>query len=62
MLEYYPFVPITHGVRVSTGILSYNGHLQFGITGDYDAMPDLGILIHGIEDGINELTKIAHAA
>ena len=62
MIAYYPYVPIVHGVPVGVAILSYNGHVTFGVTGDYDAMPDLGILIHGIEDGINELTKIAHAA
>jgi len=34
MLEYRPFVPIVHGIRVSTAILSYHGMLYFGITGD----------------------------
>ncbi len=39
MLEYRPFVPISHGVRVGTAILSYNGRLCFGITGDYATAP-----------------------
>ena len=60
MLEYRPFVPISHGVRVSTAILSYNGHLAFGITGDYDTAPDVDVLARGIEDGVAELVKLSH--
>ena len=44
MLEYYPYVPLSHGVRVGTAILSYNGRLAFGITGDFDTAPDVGEL------------------
>ena len=36
MTAYYPFVPISHGVRIGTAILSYNGQLAFGVTGDFD--------------------------
>ena len=28
-------MPIYHGVRVGTAILSYNGTAFFGVTGDY---------------------------
>ena len=35
MLEYLPFAPISHGLRVGTAILSYNGNVFFGVTGDY---------------------------
>jgi diacylglycerol O-acyltransferase len=44
MLEYRPFVPISHGVRVGTAILSYNGRLCFGITGDYTSADDVGVV------------------
>ena len=43
MLEYRPFVPISHGLRVGTAILSYNGRLFFGVTGD-ETVPDVGVL------------------
>ncbi len=59
MLEYLPFVPIAHGVRVGFAIVSYNGKIAFGVTGDYDSVPDIDILTHGIEDGITELLKLA---
>jgi hypothetical protein len=36
-------------------IFSYDGNLNFGVTGDYDTAPDLEILCSGIEAGIREL-------
>jgi len=59
MLEYYPYVPISHGVRVSTAILSYNGGLGFGVTGDFDTAPDVGVLAAAIAAGIHELRDLA---
>jgi diacylglycerol O-acyltransferase len=55
MLDYRPFVPISHGLRVGTAILSYNGRLSFGVTGDYATMPDIGVLATGAASGIAEL-------
>jgi diacylglycerol O-acyltransferase len=59
MLEYLPFVPISHGVRVGTAILSYNGRLAFGVTGDLDHAPDVDVLAAGIVDGLDELRAAA---
>jgi WS/DGAT/MGAT family acyltransferase len=59
MLAYYPFVPIMHGVRIGTAILSYNGQLAFGITGDYDTAPDVDRLAAAIVAGIDELREFA---
>ncbi len=61
MLEYLPYVPITHGVRVSTGILSYNGHLQFGITGDYETAPDVDVIASETSKGVEQLCARALA-
>jgi diacylglycerol O-acyltransferase len=59
MLEYRPYVPITHGVRVGTAILSYNGHLAFGVTGDQDTAPDVGLLAGAIAAGVDDLRQRA---
>ena len=59
MLEYRPYVPISHGVRVGTAILSYNGSLFFGITGDYATAPDVGVVASGIIDDIDALRERA---
>jgi diacylglycerol O-acyltransferase len=58
MLEYLPFVPITYGMRVGVAIVSYNGKLAFGVTGDYDTVPDIDVLASGINDTIAELMKL----
>jgi hypothetical protein len=55
MVEYRPFVPISHGLRVGTAILSYNGRLFFGVTGDYETRQDVGLLADETALGINEL-------
>jgi diacylglycerol O-acyltransferase / wax synthase len=54
MLDYRPFVPISHGPRVGTAILSYNGRLFFGVTGDA-TVPDVGVLATEAAVGIGEL-------
>jgi diacylglycerol O-acyltransferase len=59
MLEYRPFVPITHGVRVSTAILSYNGWLFFGVTGDYATASDVDVLAAATAAGISQLCERA---
>jgi len=59
MLEYLPFVPIAHGVRIGVAITSYNGRVAFGVTGDFDTTADIDVLAIGIEDGIAELLKLS---
>jgi diacylglycerol O-acyltransferase / wax synthase len=61
MLEYLPYVPIGPGVRIGVAILSYNGRLQFAVTGDYDTAPDIGILADGIEAELATLLRLADA-
>ncbi len=61
MLEYLPFVPIAQGVRVGTAILSYNGRVVFGVTGDLDTAPDAGIVAEAAAREIEELAARARA-
>ena len=61
MLEYRPFVPISHGIRVSTAILSYNGRLFFGITGDAETAADVDVLASGASKGVADLHQLAVA-
>ena len=55
MLAYHPYVPLSYGVRVGTAILSYNGAISFGVTGDYDTAPDVDVLAAAITTGFDEL-------
>jgi len=59
MLYAYPYVPIAGTVRVAIAIFSYRGGLNFGVTGDYDSVPDLDVLTQGIESGMAELLALA---
>ncbi len=51
----YPYVPIGDNVRISIAIFSYLDRFTFGITADYDAVPDLSVLAKGIRRGLAEL-------
>jgi WS/DGAT/MGAT family acyltransferase len=59
MLEMFPYIPVAQGVRISVGIVSYDGHLAIGTTGDYDAVPDLDVLCSAIEGALSELVTAA---
>jgi diacylglycerol O-acyltransferase / wax synthase len=59
MLEYFPFVPLGGHVRIGVAIVSYDGALNFGVTGDYETAPDLQVLCDGIDAGIAELLPLA---
>ncbi len=58
MLESYPFVPVVGSIRIVVAIFSYDGGLYFGITGDYDSAPDIGVLAAGIERGMAGLLAV----
>jgi len=57
--EILPYVPIASKVRTGVSIFSYCGNVTFGVTGDFDANPDLDVLAHGIEQGVAELLQAA---
>jgi diacylglycerol O-acyltransferase / wax synthase len=59
MLEIYPMVPLAHRQAVCVGIMSYNGQVNFGLTGDFDAMPGLDSLAEDLEAEIDALAKAA---
>jgi diacylglycerol O-acyltransferase / wax synthase len=55
MVEYRPFVPIFHGLRVGTAIMSYNGRVSFGVTGDYATTPQVDMIADGAAQVVHEL-------
>jgi len=59
MVEAFPFVPLASNVRVGVAIFSYNGMLNYGVTGDYDTATDIDVLCAGVEAGMVELLKLA---
>jgi diacylglycerol O-acyltransferase / wax synthase len=51
----YPVSVITDGMGLNITVMSYRGHLDFGILADRDQMPDVWKLIGWLEDGLAEL-------
>ena len=58
MLSAMPYVPLAGSVRIGIAIFSYAGQLNYGVTGEFDTTPDLDVLCHGIEEGMDELLKL----
>ena len=51
------FLPKNHALAIA--IMSYNGQMNFGLLGDYDAMPDLNAFGEAIESCLAELVSLA---
>ncbi len=59
MYEVYPVVPLSRNLTLNVAILSYCGHLHFGLIGDGQSGRDLERLAGGIEDAVAELGELA---
>jgi diacylglycerol O-acyltransferase / wax synthase len=62
LLATFPMVPLAEHQAVCVGIMSYNGMLNFGLIGDFDAMPGLDQLARDLEIAIGELAAVAAAS
>jgi WS/DGAT/MGAT family acyltransferase len=62
MLEMVPvaFLPEDHALAIA--IMSYNGKVDFGLLGDYDAMPDLDSVAQLVDESVDELLAAAREA
>jgi hypothetical protein len=47
------------GTRIGVAILSYNGGVSFGVTGDFDAVPEVDEFCREIERQVAELLELA---
>jgi diacylglycerol O-acyltransferase len=56
-----PIPPIALHLRTGIAMLSYGDDLVFGITADYDAVPDVDELASGIEAAVARLVAIGEA-
>jgi WS/DGAT/MGAT family acyltransferase len=55
----YPVVPLARRQALGIAVMSYNGHLGFGLLGDYDALPDLDEIALDLEHSIRWLARAA---
>jgi len=61
MLTFFPIAFLPKGHALAIAIMSYNGAIDFGLLGDYDALPDIETIADGIEDGLAQLKSAARA-
>jgi len=61
MLRWYPYVPIGGEMALNCAILSYDGRLYFGFSGDVHAAPDLQRLETLLQVSFTELREAAGA-
>ena len=59
LLRIYPMVPLAQRQAVCVGIMSYDGQVNFGLIGDYDAMGDLDDLGADLDAALSELVEAA---
>lgn len=59
MTGLYPVVPLAARQALGVAIMSYNGHLGFGLLADYDAIPELETIAREIERAIDALSAAA---
>src|ERR1700728_4184226 len=59
MLEAYPvaFLPQHHALAIA--IMSYNGQMNFGLLGDFDALPDIDAIGESIAEELATLVSLA---
>ena len=61
MRDLFPMVPLAKRQAVCVGIMSYNGGINFGLIGDYEAMPMLDSFATELEDALEELAATVPA-
>jgi diacylglycerol O-acyltransferase len=61
LIDLFPvaFLPEHHALAVA--IMSYSGNMDYGLLGDYDALPDIDVIADGIDTSLAELLVAARA-
>jgi hypothetical protein len=62
VMAMYPLIPVAGHTCITTGIFSYDGTLNIGVTGDADQAGDVVILARGIHRAAAELAGPARQA
>ncbi len=59
MVETYPVPPLQPGFTLAVGVTSYDGAVYYGITADFDALPDIEVLGGCVSEALDELVDSA---
>jgi hypothetical protein len=55
----YPVVPLARRQALGIAVMSYDGHLGFGLLADYDALPELESIVGDLKWAIASLARAA---
>jgi WS/DGAT/MGAT family acyltransferase len=55
----YPVVPLAQRQALGIAVMSYDGHLGFGLLGDYDALPELDAIALDLKWAASALSRAA---
>ena len=58
----YPVVPLARRQALGIAVMSYDGHLGFGLLGDFDALPELESITGDLKWAIDRLARAAGLA
>jgi WS/DGAT/MGAT family acyltransferase len=58
----YPVVPLAQRQALGIAVMSYDGHLGFGLLGDFDALPELEAIASDLKSAIASLARAAGVA
>jgi WS/DGAT/MGAT family acyltransferase len=58
----FPMVPLAENTALGIAVMSYNGQMNFGLNGDFDALPDIETLAEELRAAIAELSAAAGPA
>jgi len=59
MESIFPLVPLARRQALCVGIMSYDGQIDFGLVGDFDAMSDLDSFALDFEAAVGEIVATA---
>ena len=57
--DLFPIAFLPENQSLAVAIMSYNGRMDFGLLGDYDAMDDLEVLETALRESLEELVEAA---
>ncbi len=61
LLDLFPIAFLPRGHALAVAIMSYNGGIEYGLLGDYDALDDIDVVTRGIQEALDELLDAARA-
>lgn len=59
LVELVPLAFLAPEHQLAIGIMSYNGHVTYGLMADADAVPDLDVLAKHLRESLSELVAAA---